>query len=272
VALTPESREYFASSCVTFMEQYGFDGIDIDWEYPVDGGLETNAARPEDRGNYTLLLAEIRRQLDELGAQNDRHYLLTIAAPAGASNYRNYELGSIAEYLDWINIMAFDYSGGWSTETGFNAPLFADNGNPGADDAVRAYLDAGVPAAKLTLGIPFYGRGWKGVSEENGGLYQPFTSLPNPDDGGAFSYGLLTDVYIRAGERYWSDAAQVPWLYIGATQTMISYDDPESMTVKANYVKSNGLGGAMFWELRHDNGTHDLLNALYDGLLTPQAD
>ncbi len=265
VALTEDSREKFARSCVAMMAEYGFDGLDIDWEYPVSGGLEGNITRPEDRENYTLLLAELRRQLDALGEETGEHYLLTIAAPAGRQ-YLNYELDRIHEYLDWLNLMAYDYNGGWSERTGFNAPLYSDNGQPSVDQSVQNYLAAGVPADKLVLGVPFYGRGWKGVPAENNGLYQPYTELPNPDLGGYFSYRILAQIYERISDRYWHDVAQVPWLYIPETETMISYDDPQSLRLKAAYVKEQGLGGVMFWELSLDSEDSALLNALYETL------
>src|SRR5262249_14122871 len=81
VALTPASRSKFAKSCVAFATKYGFNGVDIDWEYPVGGGLEGNKTRPEDKANYTLLLAELRQELDSQGKKDNKHYLLTIAAP-----------------------------------------------------------------------------------------------------------------------------------------------------------------------------------------------
>ncbi len=101
------SRQRFAASCIDlYLKQYKgvFDGLDIDWEYPVSGGL--NPGKPEDKKNFTLLLAELRRQLDELGAQDNRNYMLTIAAPIGPGNIRNMELEAIASTVDWINLMA----------------------------------------------------------------------------------------------------------------------------------------------------------------------
>src|SRR5205823_5679300 len=88
-ALTEKSRSKLAKSCVAFMLRYGFDGVDIDWEYPGGGGLPGNKSRVEDRQNFTLLLAELRRQLDEQGKGDKKHYLLTIAAPCGPAVYAN---------------------------------------------------------------------------------------------------------------------------------------------------------------------------------------
>lgn len=163
-ALTPDARARFAQSCVAFMARYGFDGIDIDWEYPVGGGLAGNGARPEDKPNFTLLLAELRSALDGQAAADGRDYLLSIAAPAGPTLYTNLELDKIHPYLDWINVMTYDFHTGAESTTNFHAPLFPASDDPvagaaqlNADAALHAYLDAGVPADKLIMGMPFYG-------------------------------------------------------------------------------------------------------------------
>ena len=262
VALTAESRANFARSCVAMLVDYGFDGLDIDWEYPGGGGLAGNTARPEDTENFTLLLSELRTQLDAQGEQDGRAYLLTIAAPAGGQ-YRQIDLAAIHPLLDWMNLMAYDVNGGWSDRTGFNAPLYAPAGQPSADASVQAYLEAGVPADKLVLGVPFYGRGWTGVPDTNDGLGQRWTGLPG--DGGAVNYRDLADA-LPNGTRYWSDEAQVPWLYDADARTMISYDDAESLAIKAGYVREHGLGGVMIWELKADDADATLLTALDDAL------
>jgi chitinase len=271
VALTAESRARFARSCIALMQQYGFDGIDIDWEYPTGGGLDPDAARPEDTQNFTRLLAELRAQLDALGGSP--HYLLTIAAPANEVQYANIELNKISAYLDWLNVMTYDFSGAWSAVTGFNAPLHRDNiasisiAAENGEGTILGYIKAGVPPEKLVLGVPFYGRGWTGVADTNHGLYQPYTSILKGTYGdGTIDYHDLADSFIGKTPRYWNDAAQVPWLYDAATGTMISYDDAESLAKKAEFVKQHGLGGVMAWELSADDPAHTLLNALYDTL------
>jgi chitinase len=271
-ALTAESRAKFARSCVALMKQYGFDGLDIDWEYPVTVGINPALGRPEDKENFTLLLAELRAQLDAQGEQDGGlHYLLTIAAPAGPGQYRHLQLDQIHPYLDWINVMAYDFHGGWDTTTNFNAPLYAaaDDPNPddaslNADAAMQAYLAAGIPADKLVMGVPFYGRGWSGVPDIQDGLFQPAAGVPDGTwEPGAFDYHDLEANYLPTFTRYWHAEAKVPWLYNADQQIMISYDDPESLGIKAAYVKSEGLGGIMFWELSSDTGAHALVNALY---------
>lgn len=276
VALTQSSREKFAASCVQFMKQYGFDGIDIDWEFPVSGGLQDG--RPADKHNYTLLLAELRSRLDALGSTNGRHYLLTIAAPAGPDTYPNLELSKVSEQLDWINLMAYDFNGGWSAVTNFNAPLHASTSDPSPanirtkfndDAAVQAYRAAGVPAAKIVLGVPFYGRAFKGVPNANGGLYQAFDGVPQGtwnDGSGMYDFWDIEQHYLPTYTRHWQADAKVPWLFNPATGIMISYDDPESLQAKAGYAKAKDLGGVMIWELSQDDASNKLVHALADGL------
>lgn len=264
VALTEESRAKFARSCVAMMKQYGFDGLDIDWEYPGGGGEAGNVERPEDPQNFTLLLAELRAQLETQGQADGRHYLLTIAAPARAWGM---ELDKITAYLDWINVMTYDFNGAWSAVTGFNAPLYGDpdapNPTQSVDHSIQGYLAAGVPAEQLVMGVPFYGRGWAGVGDTNDGLYQPYTRIPGSGD---YDYGDLTENYIGQYTRHWNEAAQVPWLYDAEGGTMITYDDPESLAKKAAYIREQGLGGAMIWEVGLDDEARSLITALYDAL------
>ena len=159
VALTAESRQKFARSCVDFMRKYGFDGIDIDWEYPVGGGEEGNLNRPEDKQNFTLLLRALQEKIQKKEAADGRDYLLTIAAPAGAEQYNNLELDQIHQHVDWINVMTYDYHGSWESQTNLHAPLYSATGDPSPDaqnwnvDAtISGYRNKGVPANKLVMG------------------------------------------------------------------------------------------------------------------------
>jgi chitinase len=256
-AATPESRRALSASCVDFMTTYGFDGIDIDWEYPVSGGLQSGS--PQDRTNYTLLLREFRTQLD-VAAVGNRHYLLTVAAPAGPQNIANLQVDEVGATVDWINLMTYDYHGGWDTTTGHNAPMARGVGDRSprgfsVKETVNAYLKGGVPAAKLVLGIPFYGRGWQEVSATRAGLYQQGRTAsigtwePEP---GMFDYTDIAVTYLPKMKRTWDPVAQVPTLYDPVRRLFITYDDPTSIAIKAEYVKAMGLGGAMIWELSGD--------------------
>ena len=277
-ALTQESRTRFARSCVAFMHTYGFDGIDVDWRYPVSGGAPENNARPEDRENYTLLLAALREQLDLRSKQDDQSYLLTVTAPAVDSLYANIQLDQIHIYLDWINLTAYGFHGSWSTLASHQAPLYANTRDPrgeyvqnvyNVDAAVTAYLDAGVPANKIDVGIPFYAQTWSNVpANDFFGLYQPAGGVPaGARPGGILYYrDLMPLLNSTSYVRFFDDETKSPWLYNAAERIAISYEDQESILYKTAYVRSLGLGGIMVWELSYDDNAHTLLNAAHDGL------
>src|SRR5690606_28352694 len=157
-----------------------FDGIDIDWEYPVACGIA--CGRPEDDANFTALLAEFRRQLDQVRPG----LLLTVAVGAGVDKVRVTSPGQYHQYLDYINVMTYDFHGGWDSRTNHHSALFASPADPStgdtafynSDGAIQAFLDRGVPASKLNLGIGVYGRGWTGVPGGDNGLYQSGSAAP----------------------------------------------------------------------------------------------
>jgi chitinase len=270
-AATAASRDKFAKSCVQFAAQYGFDGVDIDWEYPVSGGL-TNGT-PEDKQNFTLLLQALRTELNAQGQKDGKNYLLTIAAPAGATTLANLEIAKIAAILDWINLMTYDFHGAWENQTGFNAALYAQSGDQATDPlvrtsnnvdaAVQAYLSAGVPPKKLVVGAPVYGRGWAGVPSTNNGLYQ---SATGPSQGtweaGVLDWHDIKQNYLPKMIRYWDTEGQVPYLYNPSTKVFITYDDEESTNKKVDYILSKGLGGVMIWELSSDDSNNTLIRIL----------
>lgn len=280
-AALPANRAAFVASCIDMFINGNFesgkvmkgvfDGIDIDWEYPGACGLTCNF-RPEDTQNFTALLAEFRSQLDARGALDGRYYSLTIAAPAGSEFSSKIELNNIHPYLDFINLMAYDFHGGWESPmvTGFHSALYGAPADPAysqglwADASVQDYLNGGIPAGKLILGVPFYGRGWTGVvpGPNNDGLWQPASRLPRGKwERGVNDYKDLVPLEATY-QTYIHPQAQAFYIYNGSTWW--SYDNPASMTTKMNYVKSRGLGGVMFWELSGDNG--DLIRAIYNGL------
>ncbi|MCD9022954.1 glycosyl hydrolase family 18 protein [Cohnella silvisoli] len=274
ISLSQYSRTKFADSAVQFIRDYDFDGVDLDWEYPVSGGLTSNHARPADKHNFTLLLRTIRDKLDAVQLKNGKTYSLTIAAGSFPAYVTNTEIDQVADIVDWINLMTYDYHGDWEDVSNHNAPLYADPNDPvnaksNINSTVNLYLKAGVPSNKLVLGIPFYGRSWTNCGAANQGQYQTCNGVA---DGviadGIHEYGNLENQGWINGKgyvRYWNDNSKVPWLYNKSTGTFVSYEDPESIAYKAQYIKSKGLGGAMLWELSQDfNQT--LLNKLLDSL------
>jgi chitinase len=279
VALSETSRQKFVESCIDlFLKSYGnvFDGIDIDWEYPVEGGASGMVHRPEDKGNYVLLMEEFRRQmnvLEEVDGQ-DRRYELSIAAAAGVDKIANLDVSALVAPLDFVNLMTYDFHGAWDPQTNFHAALEKPAGAPGdarfdSVDAVAAFLEAGAPAQKISLGVPFYGRGWTGVVPNNNGLFQ---SATGPSQGtweaGIYDYRDLVTNYIgnTGWVRYWNETAKSPYLWNASAGTFITYDDVQSIRAKASWAKAQGLGGVMFWDLSGDTSSGELLAAVNEGM------
>jgi chitinase len=266
-ALTDSSRRTFARSAVQLLSEYALDGIDLDWEYPGQGvaGIKYRA---EDKQNFTLLLKTLREQLDLQSDKQKRtggkRYTLTIAA-ADREYFDHTEMDKVHAYLDWINLMSYDFFNSLTPTTGHHAGLYrsehAAAGDRNADAAVSQYLRAGVPADKIVLGVAFYGRGFAGVTALNNGVNQPYERFE-----GEHSYAELADKFIdkQGFVRYWDARAQAPYLWNGAARIFISYDDPQSIAIKARYALDHHLGGMMFWELSQDRDG-ELLDAIVRG-------
>ena len=279
-ALTDASRKKFVGSCLnTFFGTYKgvFDGVDLDWEFPVSGGPSEITARPADKRNATLLAKEFRRQLDGLGGS---HKLLTAALPAGrlqtgTGKYgdpydpaNSFELGAIAKVLDWVNLMTYDMGTGFSPVSTFNAPMAPVPADPlgqpmkrwnNVTGAVRYYEQHGVSADRIVLGVPFYGRGFHVTQVgPNHGLFQPWDTSFDP---GSWSdiKKLLTD---PAWEQHWDSNAQAPWLYNPAEQKFVSFENPHSIGIRSDYARAAGLRGAFMWEIAEDDSAHSMLTAM----------
>ncbi len=269
-ALTEESRYIFAESAVEFMLRHNLDGVDLDWEYPGHPGAG-NVYRKVDKQNFTLMLKELRRQLDEQSVADNRTenpYLLTIATGASKGFLENTEMHLAHQYLDFVNVMTYDYHTGGSPVAGHHANLYPNQSvhftGPSADQSIQWHIDAGIPSEKLVLGVAFYGRYWTEVRTENNGIYQ-FA----PGSGrGTYRFDELRDDYINKNGfiRFWDEEAKAPFLWNAAEQKLISYDDVESIRHKSHYIKARGLGGAMFWEYSNNFGL-ELLDALYHELM-----
>jgi chitinase len=268
-ALTDSSRHAFARSAVALLREYALDGVDLDWEYPGQGvaGIKF---RDEDKRNFTLLLKTVREELDAESKARGRAgrdpFVLTIAA-ADREYFDHVEMSKLHVYLDWINVMAYDFFNSLTSTTGHQAGLyrseFASPTDRNGDAAVNQYLAAGVPPEKIVLGVPFYGRGFTGVTARNNGINQPYERYE-----GDHSYGELIEQFIgkQGFVRQWDDRAQAPYLWNSASRTFISYDDPQSIAVKACYVQEKHLGGMMFWDLGSDRNDA-LLDSIARGCL-----
>ncbi|MBB5954494.1 chitinase [Saccharothrix tamanrassetensis] len=270
-ALTRESRQSFVASCVDrfFRQHRGvFDGVDVDWEFPVYGGPAEITDRPSDKRNMTLLVREFRRQLPHRA-------LVTAALPTGRLQTdgaydpaRSFELGALGRELDFITLMTYDMGTGFSPVSTFNAPFreVREDPMPAADrrwnnvtGAVDYYVRHGVSPRKLVLGTPFYGRGFVVRAEgPDHGLYQPYES--------AFWVDGVDEVQrlrtTPGWREYWHPTARSPWLYNAAERKFVSFENARSIGLRASYAEHRGLLGTFMWELGHDDTQHTLLTAM----------
>ena len=269
MALTAESRTIFIQSVMEFLTTYKLDGLDIDWEYPGMPGAG-HPFRDADKVNFTLLLKELRARFTSETARTHKRLYLTFAAGANADFLAHTDMGQAQQYLDTVNLMAYDYyEAGSDATTGNHAPLFTDPADPkkvSAANSVAEFESAGVPAGKIILGVPFYGREWGQVADVNHGLFQPGKVVPHA----YATYSVITQTMLNQAQnhgfvRYWDEKASVPFLYNAQQQIFVSYEDPESLAAKCRFVLSQGLGGVMFWEYSNDpSGT--LLRAINNSL------
>ncbi len=255
---TEEMRRKAAASLAEAAVKYDLDGIDLDWEYPCVPS-NGSAVSPDDKHNFTLFCAEIRKALDAIGGK--KHYL-TIAAGADLYYVNCVELPDLMEYLDYINVMTYDLKCGFHALAGHHTSLFSKNADVFMNSCAQAlavFEAAGVSADRLLMGAAFYSRKWEDLKDdENHGLLVlcPHGGGYGPD------YELLVKEYLNKNgyTEYWDEEAQAPYLFNGST--FLSYDNPRSLKAKAEYCKEKGYGGIFYWEHKCD-GTGTLLDTLY---------
>jgi chitinase len=305
VAASDAARKKFVASCVDMFIKgnlpanggYGgagsgagiFDGIDIDWEYPGSAGGHTgNHYTAADKQNYTLLLAELRSELDAYGSSVGKKMYLTSAVPAGQDKIQYIETNKVGQYLDYANAMTYDMHGAWETSTNLQDPLYSSPSDPfsvgtsgekySVDAAISAWttgdaafgIPGGFPASKLTLGYPLYYRGWTGVAAgSKHGLYQPASGgatghALSGNVAGVSFYKELTGFVDNPSYTYYDTQAQAAYFYDGTT--LWSGDNAQSVKAKTDYAHCKGLGGAMMYSLEALDPSATLFNAIVNGV------
>lgn len=290
-ARTDASRRAFVASCIDLYLKGNlpvldggsggpgaaagvFDGVDLDWEWPNWPGEPGNVVRAEDRENFTKLLAEFRRQLDAYGRQARKHYALTAFLPANpAAMDAGYEGRKIFRYLDFATVQGYDFHGSWDQVTNQQSALRVPAGAPDNPDfsaqvAIDGWLARGAPRGKLVLGIPYYGRGWTGVTGGGDGLFQPAAGpAPATFEAGYEDYKQLKTLPGKGFTVHRDLRAGHAWLFDGTT--FWTYDDPAVVFQKTLYIRRAGLAGAMVWSLDGDDDNATLTRTISAGLTTP---
>jgi chitinase len=290
---SPAARHALVASCIDLFVQGHlapgvgapglFDGFNIDWEFPL----------PADRENFTALLHEFRTQLDELGRSTGRHYILTFDSPSDPRKYANIDLKAAAKEVDFLMIDGYDYATPSEKRTNASSALYDSPADPlrdqarAIDDTVRAYLLAGVPPAKYTMGMPLYGVGWSSVPKRNHGLYQSAEvqapvlladgsglcptqtrTAPAPGCDTILTPGFVTDATLRQvlrrpDARFWYDSRrQHATVYLSASRTFYTFDNLRSVTAKTAYIRQHKLRGAYVWALNDDDTAATITKAI----------
>ncbi|MBK8921291.1 MAG: T9SS type A sorting domain-containing protein [Saprospirales bacterium] len=257
VAADPVKRAHFASQCATIIQLYNLDGIDIDWEYP---GYEERGGSAADRDNFTRLLRQLRATLDALEPKLRRELALTIACSASPRRMETIDWIQVRTLVDGVNLMSYAFYGHWDPVSNHNAPLFppVNATQPGfsCSEAVQNLLDLGVPAAKINLGLAFYGR-----TQLTGGPAGLHTGGLKCPDTLRFGRNATTPAYyeiahkIRQGlyDYHWDEVAQAPYLTgKNGMPSFVSFDDEQSTALKALFARSRRLHGVVIWDITAD--------------------
>lgn len=274
IMASTNARATLATSCIHFMTNNGFDGIDLDWEYPVQGGEPDLTHRPEDADNYLFFVRDLRDRLDHLGREQGRSYLLTVAISAGYNTLTNrFRVNDMAAYVDWFNMMTYDLAGAWDPVTGHHAPLhghpLAVDSNYNVATAVQTCLDQGVDGDRIVVGLPFYGRSFSGVPDTDHGLFQTHSGAgPGTWEAGILDYDDLAAHYVNTNGyvRYWDEVSAAPYLFNRTGGVFVTYEDPKSVEQKMLFVQQKGLRGVMCWSADADTANHALQRASYRSL------
>jgi len=249
-ALSDTSRKAFAQSAVAIIERFNLDGVDIDWEYPAISGEQGNIFRPEDKENFTLMLKELRLELDSLEKNTKTKKLLTVAVGGFTNFIRNTEMDKAQQYLDFVNLMTYDFYNG--DFAGHHTNLYNSKEHPAenyADKTFKEFVAAGVPASKLVMGIAFYSRSFTLKENSIKGLGD---SVLSSRYGKGYTFIKDSLINQKGFTAYHDKEAKASYIYNPTTREYMTYDDEKSVQQKCEYVIKNKMGGVMFWEYDAD--------------------
>ena len=243
IATRPEAEARYLAGVLGLVDDFDYDGLDFDWEYP-DTKAETVA--------FERMARAFRAGLDALGKRKGRPMTLTMAASADPRTLRWLGTPFLIETMDWVNVMTYDYAGPWGDYAGHNAPLYpstrAPKGVPWSCETTINHLldERKLPPDRIALGIPLYGRGFA-VAEP----YASTKGVPKAKHAEA-GYSRLIALLDKGWARHWDDETKTPWLFSPGKTEVIGYDDAESAALKARWARGKNLRGVFFWEIHGD--------------------
>jgi chitinase len=240
----PISRAIFTFSAINFLKSNGFDGLDLDWEFPAYG----TGSSPQDKYFFSVFVEEVKQAFIPHGL------MLTASVAVNPKDVdAGYEVDRIARSLDFVTLMTYNYHGSWDSYTGFNAPLYARPNESGQDRlfnvdyGVNYWLNKGLPREKLIVGTSMYGRSFRLNSPLNNkpgdAAYSVGTQGQWTKDAGILSYYEICQKLAQGWKRGYSLEQRVPYADNG--NEWIGYDDVQSIKEKADYINIKGLGGIL---------------------------
>ncbi|XP_076042458.1 putative chitinase 10 isoform X2 [Oratosquilla oratoria] len=254
----PKARAKFVDHITKLLNAYKFDGLNLDWQYPVCWQVDCSRGTRAEKAGFAALIKELSQSF----VSHNPPFLLSASVSAGRGLIeRSYDVPVLNRYLDFINVMTYDFHGFWEKQTGHVAPLFFRQGDrydsQNSDFAISYWIKKGADPSKLIFGIPFYGQTFQLANPSNNGLNAP---VVGPGEAGPITLQAGMMAYFEICEKVrssgWTKAVDSlgkvgPFAYKG--NQWISFDDPASVTKKAEYIKTKGLGGAMVWSMDLDD-------------------
>ncbi len=278
-ALNDQTRKIFVEACIDIfingnlpiVDNAGgknsainiFDGFDVDWEFPYRGGLKGIHHNKNDINNFTKLLKLFREKLGEIKPG----YLITSAVPAREADMKYFHFYEDQQYVDWYNLMTYDYHGYGDTITNHHTNLLtspkdiiSSSNSESFDKSIKLFNEVyGVNKSKIVPGAAFYGKAWSEVDSSNNGLYNygKYNSAINFYD--------IKNLLLQGYKYFWDVSSMAPFLFSYEQKRFWTYDDSKSAALKSRYVDAYNLRGIMFWDISGDDSVATLSNSIYTG-------